>query len=297
MSDIPLLLFAYNRPRHLRRTLKALAGNRGASDTDLVLYSDGPKNTRDAEKVRRVRAVAKEATGFRSVRRVERTENLGLAASIRRGVGEALEEAAAVTVMEDDLLTGPGFLEWMQRCLTQYAGDDRLLSVSGYLPPRWRLRAPGNRPPVWLSPRPMSWGWGTWREAWRSVAWDRAECEDFVNSPALQARFAEVCGADVPGMLRASVEGRLDSWAIRFAYEHARRGRYALLPGETCIKPIGFDGSGVHCRPNPLRWLETTRHAPRAPVLPERAEPHEGLRVALTGFFDRHHRWIGRFLE
>lgn len=297
MSDIPLLLFAYNRPVHLRRTLEGLAKNRVAAETDLWLFCDGPRNENDGEAVESTRAVARGARGFRSVRRVERERNLGLAASIRGGVDEALAEREAVVVMEDDLVAGPGFLEFITRCLVQYDGDGRLLSVAGYLPPRWRLRAPKNRPPVWLSPRFMSWGWGTWREAWTSVVWDRPERDGFATSEALQKDFAAACGDDTPGMLRATLEGRLDSWAIRFAYEHFRQGRRALLPGDSHLKPIGFDGSGMHCLPNPLRWFETTRHASASVDMPAHPESHPGMEAALIRFFNRHHRWVGRFVE
>ena len=39
----PVVLFAYNRPDHLRRTVAALAANELAADTDLIIFSDGPE--------------------------------------------------------------------------------------------------------------------------------------------------------------------------------------------------------------------------------------------------------------
>jgi hypothetical protein len=95
-------------------------------------------------------------------------------------------------------------------------------------------------------------------------------------------------------MLRETLEGRLDSWSVRFSYEHFRSGRYALLPGGSFLRPIGFDGSGLHCRPNPLRWLESLRHAPDGINWPESPELNVRMNQALKDSFSRHHRWAVR---
>ncbi|MBL4558000.1 MAG: hypothetical protein JKP98_15565 [Rhodobacteraceae bacterium] len=59
----PVVMFAYRRPDHLRRTLAALAANDGASETHVILHSDGPRGAADAAAVKAVRKVAQEAVG------------------------------------------------------------------------------------------------------------------------------------------------------------------------------------------------------------------------------------------
>lgn len=39
----PVVVFAYNRKEHLKRTLEALAANEGADETSLYIYIDAPK--------------------------------------------------------------------------------------------------------------------------------------------------------------------------------------------------------------------------------------------------------------
>ena len=43
----PIGLFAYNRPEHLARALKALARNPELTTSQLVIFCDGPKQTAD----------------------------------------------------------------------------------------------------------------------------------------------------------------------------------------------------------------------------------------------------------
>ena len=44
MTLSPIALFTYNRPHHTRKTLEALQQNKLSSQTDLFVFSDGPKD-------------------------------------------------------------------------------------------------------------------------------------------------------------------------------------------------------------------------------------------------------------
>jgi hypothetical protein len=281
----PIALFVFRRPRHARRTLEALARNPLAADSRLMIFSDGPRHAKDEPAIREVRRVVKNVSGFKEVEVVERPRNLGLAQSVSKGVNAVLARYDRVIVLEDDLLTHPAFLTYMNGALQAYGEVDRILSVSAYMPPRWRLMRPADlTDDVWLSWRNLSFGWGTWKEKWETVDWEQARSDDFLNRPDLRQGFAQG-GADLPGMLRKQLRGDLDSWAVPFSYAHYRSGRYSVLPVDSYVKPIGFDGSGVHCRPNPLRWLETTRHAALQPDFPENLRLHAEMQRNFMRFF------------
>ena len=86
----PIALFLYNRLEHTIRTLEALRANYLATDSPLIIFSDGPKNTNDHEKVAKVREYARTLSGFRSVELRESERNKGLANSIIEGVTEVV---------------------------------------------------------------------------------------------------------------------------------------------------------------------------------------------------------------
>jgi glycosyltransferase involved in cell wall biosynthesis len=297
MLDPPLLLFAYNRPDHLRRTLNSLQACKGVRDTDVWLIVDGPASSQDEQALQQIRNLSNVSFQFRSFRTVFLKDHMGLSRSIRTGVCEGLEEHEAVMVLEDDLEVSPWFLNYLRTCLSRFGKQEAILSVSSYLPPAWRLGFRGKRPDIWLCTRPMSWGWGTWRSAWISVDWERAEREGFDRDVALQAAFGEACGADLPGMLRGVLANRLDSWAVPFAYEHWRRNAKTVMPAHSYTRPTGFDGSGKNCQWNPLRWLETVQHALPAVSDAGPIAPCPEFERALVRFYDRHHRWVGRWIE
>src|SRR5690348_3916121 len=128
----PIALFVYNRANLAHRTLDALRDNRGAAETDLVIFSDGPKDEKDRAQVGQVRSLLAGIKGFRSVRLVEAPSNRGLASSIITGVTSLVAERGRIIVMEDDLITSPAFLEFMNDSLDMYQGEPAVGAISGY---------------------------------------------------------------------------------------------------------------------------------------------------------------------
>src|SRR5215211_2166649 len=75
----PIVLFAYKRADHLRRTIESLRANAEAASTELTLYCDGARTPSDHAAVDEVRSFVMQIKGFALVRRVVRPHNLGLA--------------------------------------------------------------------------------------------------------------------------------------------------------------------------------------------------------------------------
>lgn len=64
----PIVLFVYNRPGHTEQTVTALLKNELAYASDLIVYSDGPKNEAAFSKVEEVRSFIKDIRGFKASR-------------------------------------------------------------------------------------------------------------------------------------------------------------------------------------------------------------------------------------
>jgi Glycosyl transferase family 2 len=238
----PVALFAYNRPVHLARTLAGLAANALAGETDVTVFCDGPKSKDAKAGVDATREVVREARGFRSVRIVERDENLGLARSVIAGVGEVCDSHGRVIVVEDDLVTAPTFLEFMNAALDKYCDESRVGSVHGYwYPVRTRV------PETFFLRGASCWGWGTWSRAWRVFDSDGTRLLDGLHTQRLTRAFDLDGAIPYTRMLEAQIAGRNDSWAIRWHASSFLAGLLQLSPGRSLVRNIGFDGSGTHC--------------------------------------------------
>ncbi|WP_455244319.1 glycosyltransferase [Petrachloros mirabilis] len=244
MSPAPIALFAYNRPDHLRRTLSALQANALARESEIHVFSDGPKSATDRTAVEEVRQTVRGASGFANISVREQKENLGLAKSVIAGVTELTAKYGRVIVLEDDLVVAPGFLSFMNCALEHYAENPQVMQVSGYMFPVGRPARLGSS---FFCRVPTSWGWGTWDRAWKHLDPDSSRLLDRLRSPERRKAF------DVDGAypyfehLTLHAEGKLDVWGVRWYASMFVADGLCLYPGLSLVKNIGMDGSGVHC--------------------------------------------------
>ena len=239
----PIILFVYNRPWHTKQTVEALKNNLLAEKSELYIFSDGPKNKKDVEGVKKIREFIKKIEGFSKIAIVERGENLGLANSVINGVTEIFQHYDRVIVLEDDIETSPKFLEFMNDALEFYEENKKIFSVTAYCHP---IIIPGNyKLDVFIMHRASSWGWGTWIDRWQKVDWDVKDYTIFKNDKVAQKKF-NICGKDLTPMLKSQMSGHIDSWAIRWTYSHFKNNAYCIYPTKSLINNIGTDNSGTH---------------------------------------------------
>lgn len=238
----PILLFTYNRPAHTRRTVEALQRNTLAAESELFIYSDAPKTDDDRTAVDEVRRYLHTITGFGNVCITERTENFGLARSIIDGVTTHVNRAGKVIVLEDDLVTAPYFLQFMNDALDMYEHDEQVGHIQGCdftqdpsLPDTFFIKFTG------------SWGWATWQRAWQYFNPDGQALLDEMERRKLGYTFDFNGKYRYVRMLRRQVEGKNNSWAIRWNATMFLRDMLSLNVGKSLVQNIGFDGSGTNC--------------------------------------------------
>lgn len=239
----PITLFTYARPEHTKRTVEALLNNHGVAEHDLIIYSDGPKTLEKRPAVDAVRNYLKSLKGFRSITIHTRPYNYGLARSIIEGVSEVLIQYDRIIVLEDDLITSPYFLKYMNEALEKYANDDRVISIHGYVYP-----VKETLPEVFFLRGADCWGWATWRRGWALFNPNGQELLDKLRREHLVKLFDFNGAYEYSKMLEAQVKGLNDSWAIRWYASAFLANRLTLYPGRSLAKNIGVDGSGTHCR-------------------------------------------------
>lgn len=245
----PVALFVYNRPDHCRRTLEALAANEGAASTELHIFCDGPKRfatKADLAAISEVRELVVHQKGFKEVFVYLQDENRGLAASVIAGVTQLLNLSERIIVLEDDIVTSPAFLAYMNKALDFYADEEKVASVHAYTYPITGL------PEFFFLRGADCWGWGTWRRAWKVFEKDGQVLLDRLISEGLLKDFDFGGYGGYSQMLRQQIEGKVNSWAIRWYASAYLQGMLTLYPGTSYITNIGVDGSGEHCDPSEI---------------------------------------------
>ncbi len=238
----PILLFVYNRPGHTRRCIESLLLNACACESPLFIYSDAARDADSLEAVEETRRYIRTVSGFASVQIIEREENMGLARSIIDGVSTQVTHFGRVIVLEDDLIVAPHFLSFMNDALETYRDEPRVGHIQACdfthdpsLPDTFLIRWTG------------SWGWGTWERAWRLFNPDGRQLLGELQDRRLTRRFDFGGAYGFTRMLRRQIEGKNNSWAIRWNASLFLADVLSLNVGRSLVRNTGFDGSGTHC--------------------------------------------------
>jgi Glycosyl transferase family 2 len=242
MNYTPITLFVYNRPWHTQQTIEALQRNDFASDSDLIIYADAAKNEEAAQGVREVREYIHTVDGFCTVTIIERDVNLGLAQSIISGVTEVVNRFGRIIVLEDDLVTSPYFLRYMNDALELYTDDKTVASIHGYLYPINKML-----PEPFFIRGADCWGWGTWQRAWAHFEPDGKKLLKELHSRRLTEQFDFGGTYPYTEMLQDQIQGSNDSWAIRWCASAFTNDMLTLYPPASLVRNIGLDNSGTHC--------------------------------------------------
>lgn len=278
MNYAPIVLFAYSRLDHLKRTIDSLLRNEESAQTNIYIYCDGPRCESDIEKVNAVRNYVQSINGFLSVKYVFRNANLGLAASVISGVTEILNNHEKVIVMEDDLQVSSHFLKFMNDGLAIYKNDAQVASIHGYIFPVEK-----NLPETFFMRGADCWGWATWRRAWDVFEPDGKKLLEALMHENLSRKFDLDGSYPYLKMLRNQIAGKNNSWAIRWRASCYIKNMITLYPGVSLVNNIGMDNSGTHCSTTDAYFQNIATD----PVIITRQplEENEYARAAVADFF------------
>ncbi|MFT7434450.1 MAG: GR25 family glycosyltransferase involved in LPS biosynthesis [Psychromonas sp.] len=274
----PIIIFCYNRFSHLQKTVDALKANALVKESDLYIFSDGPKSEPDQIEVKRVRDFIQTITGFKSINISLSENNQGLAQSVIDGVSRVIKEHGRAIVLEDDILVSSDFLNFMNQALEKYENHQKIYSVSGYSYKLEQIKQPNE---LFMVKRASSWGWGTWENRWASADWDVTDYMPFLSSPKLRSAFQNA-GKDQLVMLVKQMQGIIDSWAVRWTYHHFKKDAYCLVPKFSKVKNIGTDGTGTNFT-NSVAIYDTELHSERVTF------PEEIKELVEVTYFIRNH--------
>ena len=243
MSLSPIGLSTYSRLQHLKQTIEALKSNALAKKSDLYVFSDAAKPG-DEEKVAKVRKYLDTISGFKNIHVFKRTQNSRVRNN-RDGISDILNKYGKCIYLEEDIVTAPGFLTFMNASLDVYEKEEKIFCISGYSPP---INIPaGYRSDTFILRRACAWGMGIWHDRFKRISYlDKAEVlSRFSNN--MEIEELSKYGEDLLRMILLDADGKMDALDVKIFYHQFLNEKYTVYPRKSLVKNIGHDGSGIHC--------------------------------------------------
>lgn len=238
----PILLFVYNRPKHTQQLVRSLQKNELAAQSQLIIYSDAPQNEIDRLAVEETRNYIHSIKGFATLSIIEREKNHGLARNIIDGVTTQINRYGRIIVLEDDLIVAPYFLQFMNDALEMYKDEPKIGHIQGC-----DFTNDDSLPDTFLIKWTGSWGWGTWKRAWKLFNPNGEELLKQLESSKQTRTFDFDGNYPFTRMLRRQVSGANHSWAIRWNASLFLSDVLSLNVGKSLVRNTGFDSSGTNC--------------------------------------------------
>lgn len=286
----PIVMFTYCRLENTRETVEYLLRNEEAKDSDLIIYSDAPKNERAEEGVKKTREYIHSISGFKSIKIIERDKNMGLANSIVDGVTSVVNQYGRVIVLEDDLSVSPFFLKYMNEGLNRYENRDDIVSIHGYIYP-----VKATLPEAILIKGADCWGWATWKRGWDIFSFDAKSLYEQINKAHRAKEFDFNYSYPYMDMLRRQIDGSAGSWAVCWYASAFLQNKHTVYPGQSLVQLNDIEGVGSTHGSTSKEYLVKVKSTPVDwDAVYDTEESKEG-RLGFEKFFLYHSSWKRRF--
>lgn len=245
-NNAPIVLFTYNRPIHTQKVLNSLALCQESSQSDLFIFCDGAKENVDQEglnNICQVRQIVNSENRFKKVVVIEHEKNKGLANSIIDGVTEIVNKYGKIIVVEDDLIVSKGFLKYMNQALSMYEDDSEVGCIHAW---NYYFKNVEDCESTFFLKGADCWGWATWKSSWKLFNSDAQFLLNQIVSNKQEFEFNRKNTHEFVQMLKDQIEGKVNSWAIRWHASLFCNNKYCLHPTISLVKNIGFDDLGTH---------------------------------------------------
>ncbi len=265
MLNVPVLLIAFNRPKHVQRVLEAILV---AKPQDLYVFQDGARegNKQDLEKCAEVRQMVVEMTTDAGivVHEYYSEKNLGCGPGPMTALNWFFSENEMGIVLEDDAVPHPDFFPYAEELLLRYKEDEAVCAIGSMNvdAQKW-----GDGSYYFSMMNRNLCAWATWRRAWQrfDLRLFSVSCRQLSNALRWYG-----CGV----LEREYWCDRLDevhkdgcggcSWDMQFFMSIWLNHGKGVIPNTNLSSNIGTVGEATHS----MRAGNIIDNIPTQPILP-----------------------------
>lgn len=241
---IPILLIIFNRPAETSAVFNII---KNIKPEHLFVAADGPRvqNDSDTENCKKTRELIN-VDWECNFHTLYQDENKGCGLGPAEAINWFFDNVDEGIILEDDIIPGPGFFEFMEFALTQYHNNNSVNMVTGLnLAQKWKFTSND----YFFSKYGGTAGWGTWKREWNQYKFllnlsdiDEYKYPDLkknIKSKKHYLYFKNLFNKT----LNASM---IDFWDYQWLYTRLSSGGYSIVPRENLIKNIGFGENATH---------------------------------------------------
>lgn len=243
-TSVALLIF--NRPETTQKVFESI---RNVKPPKLFVIADGPRNElpEEAEKCAAARAIVERVDWDCEVLKNYSDINLGCGPRPASGISWVFEQVEEAIVIEDDCLPHPTFFPFCEELLERYRDDTRIMHISGN---NFQLGSKLSKFSYYFSRYPHSWGWATWRRAWKYFDFEMKFYPEISDTNWLNNYFNDKKSIEYWENSFKAAYGLDKShiWDYQWGFACWIQNGLTILPDVNLVSNIGFSAAGTHTR-------------------------------------------------
>ena len=241
ISQIPILLLVYNRPKH---TLALINKLRSIKPKKIYISSDGPKeNQKDFINCKKVKIIISKIDWKCKLKFNYGINNQGCRKSVSNGINWFFDNEKAGIILEDDCVPNLDFFNFCKILLKKYKNQDKISVISGSNFQKKEI----DKYYYYFSKYPHCWGWATWKRAWKLYdpkfsfwpKWKQSLDWKLLHKDLIEKKYWEKIFDKV-------YKNKIDSWAYVWTACVWKNKGLTATPNLNLIDNIGFDENATH---------------------------------------------------
>lgn len=248
----PVVIPTLNRYEHFKRCLESLERCTWAEHTDVYVALDYPPSDKYVNGWKKIDDFLHEkekGNGFKSLVVRRRDHNLGVGHPNSNStllLREVKEMYDRYIFTEDDNEFAPNFLVYINKALTKFEDDDRILCVCGY---NRRITLPesfkGN---CYLANDFVAWGVGYWTKRQRPQTYNSFDyLKQILRDKEKYAKLRKDSPDSIRNIVTMLKVGKFHGDVLVNVYE-TLEGKYSVMPTLSKVRNHGNDGTGLHSK-------------------------------------------------
>ncbi len=245
---IPVAIIIFNRPETTRKVLEKIAEYK---PTKLFVIADGPRDNvyQDIEKCAAARAIIDQIDWDCELFKNYSDRNLGCGYRPSTGISWVFENVEEAIILEDDCLPDISFFRYCEEMLNVYRNNEKVMLISGIRP---HISRKQTKYSYSFSRIPYTWGWATWRRAWKHYDFEIKRWKEISNKSSWlfnvigDSKLAEVYRTRFDKAYNG--ECKLDYWDYQWVFTCWLQRGFAVIPNVNLVNNLGIGGMATHTK-------------------------------------------------
>ena len=238
MSNIPVLLLIYNRPKYTKKIIDNL---RKIKPKKLFIFCDGPKNIKDKNLCEDTIKETQKINWKCKIEKKFLKKNLGCKEGVTLGINWFFKKNYKGIILEDDCIPNKSFFEFCNKMFSFYKNSNKVGCITGdnFLSNKFKFKNG-----YYLSKYANCWGWATWRRTWKLYKKNINFWPNFKKSKSWKTNFLSSKERKYWSLVfDQCYKNKIDSWAYSWTLSLWKNNLLTVTPSKNLVKNIGLSTS------------------------------------------------------